>query len=284
MGEIYRWVNSTLTLSMPGRAQSQTRKKRAEAKKKEYWMSEAVKLYLENSSLGLREAIDRIQARCLRETGGIIKLDKTTLSRRAKGQRSIYEFNASKRWLTPEQENIVIDYAISMARRGWPLTHRRLQEHVEEIARAYYGDQFPESGVGRCWMTRFVERHRDRIRAHWSHALDNSRARAGNPHTKKAFFDLLEEVLAPTEGDGAIPPELIYGADETGIQKGVGVREYVLGPSDGSIVHQQRSGDRENITVIVTICADGTSLPPAVIFKGEGFQVRWEQDNPLKAS
>lgn len=28
----------------------------------------------------------------------------------------------------------------------------------------------------------------------------------------------------------------------------------------------------ENITVIVMICADGTALPLAVIFKGENFQ------------
>ena len=40
----------------------------------------------------------------------------------------------------------------------------------------------------------------------------------------------------------------------------------------------------ENITVIVTICADGTSLPPAVLFKGQAFQVKWAQDNPTKAS
>jgi hypothetical protein len=49
-------------------------------------------------------------------------------------------------------------------------------------------------------------------------------------------------------------------------------------------VYQQRSGDRENITVIVTICGDGMTTPPAVIFKGEGFQVSWKQENPLNAS
>jgi len=48
--------------------------------------------------------------------------------------------------------------------------------------------------------------------------------------------------------------------------------------------YPQRGGNRENITVIVTICADGTTTPPAVIFKGQAFQVKWKQDNPANAS
>lgn len=106
---------------------------------------------------------------------------------------------------------------------------------------------------------------------------------AGNPYTKKTHFDPLASTLAPMDSDGRIQPKLIQSADETGIQKGVGTSEYVIAPCNESIVHQQCSGNHENIMVMVTICADGTALPPAVIFKGEGFQAQWEQDNPLKA-
>ncbi|KZP28033.1 CENP-B protein, partial [Athelia psychrophila] len=74
-----------------------------------------------------------------------------------------------------------------------------------------------------------------------------------------------------------------YGVDETGIQPGGGTRERVIGTKGKKVQHQQRDGNRENITVIVSICADGTSLPPAVIFKGLAFQLKWEQDNPLNA-
>ncbi|PPQ95582.1 hypothetical protein CVT25_000809 [Psilocybe cyanescens] len=47
--------------------------------------------------------------------------------------------------------------------------------------------------------------------------------------------------------------------------------------------YQQRAGTRENITGIVTICADGTTIRPAVIFKGNAYNVRWGDNNPLKA-
>lgn len=81
-----------------------------------------------------------------------------------------------------------------------------------------------------------------------------------------------------------IPPELHYGTDESGLQKGVGQKIRGLGAAKKKIQHQQRSGDRENITVIVTICGDGTLTAPAVIYKGKGFQAKWKQENPLNAS
>jgi hypothetical protein len=48
--------------------------------------------------------------------------------------------------------------------------------------------------------------------------------------------------------------------------------------------YQQRAGTRENTMVIVTIGADGTSIPPTVIFKGAAYQVSWGDNNPLNAS
>jgi hypothetical protein len=85
-------------------------------------------------------------------------------------------------------------------------------------------------------------------------------------------------------GDDRIADELIYGADESGFQKGIGQKERVIGGKGKKRQHQQRSGDRENITVLVNICGDGTSTPPLVIYKGAAFQTSWKQDNPLNAS
>ena len=82
-----------------------------------------------------------------------------------------------------------------------------------------------------------------------------------------------------------IKAENTYGSDEVGIQaQGGAEREYVFGPRTKAAPYQQRSGTRENITTIVTICADGTSTPPAVIFKGSAYQVKWGESNPLNAS
>lgn len=58
--------------------------------------------------------------------------------------------------------------------------------------------------------------------AYWSHPLDHSRAHAGNHHTTKAFYNLLEEVTKGSEDKEPIPNHLIYATDETGFQEGIG--------------------------------------------------------------
>lgn len=95
---------------------------------------------------------------------------------------------------------------------------------------------------------------------------------------------MLGKVIEGEGGDDVIPTELIFGADETGIQEVTGQKEKVFGKKGKRTVHQERTGSRENITVLVTICADGEALKPAVIFKGSGFLTKWKQDNPTNAS
>jgi hypothetical protein len=96
---------------------------------------------------------------------------------------------------------------------------------------------------------------------------------------------MLEENIMGDEEEKPILDELIFGADETGIQQGLATWKHIIGPKGKKVQnHQQQSGDRENITVMVAICADGTSLPPTVIFKGESFQAGWRQTNPLNTS
>lgn len=95
---------------------------------------------------------------------------------------------------------------------------------------------------------------------------------------------LLKTALFGESGNDPVLPDDTYGTDEPGFQEGLGGKERVIGKKGKKIQHQAHSGSRENITVIITICADGTALAPAVIFKGEGFQSRWDQENPLGAS
>ena len=70
-----------------------------------------------------------------------------------------------------------------------------------------------------------------------------------------------------------------------GIQsQGGGEHEYVFGTHKKAALYQQRAGTRDNITVIVTICADGTTTPPSTIFKRNMYQIKWGENNPLNAS
>lgn len=81
-----------------------------------------------------------------------------------------------------------------------------------------------------------------------------------------------------------IPPELIYGMDETGFPLGDFGRKKVVGRRGAKRQHKQGSGDKENVTVLVTICADGSHLRPTIIYKGKNFMQKWQENNVSGAS
>ncbi|KDQ54526.1 hypothetical protein JAAARDRAFT_83974, partial [Jaapia argillacea MUCL 33604] len=58
----------------------------------------------------------------------------------------------------------------------------------------------------------------------------------------------------------------------------------VVGGRGTKVQHKQGGADRENVTAIVTICADGSTLKPSLIFKGKNFMSKWGQNNVSNAS
>lgn len=211
-------------------------------------------------------------------------LHATERSTSIPGVCSLAQFNQEKAWLLPAEEKAVIDFILELASRGWPLNKQRTREHVNKICQARLGDAFPRGGVGKCWVDRFLDRYQDRIQTYRAHPLESLRGRAVNPFTHCGFYDLLGTVLETGDNGSPIVKENIYGSDESGFQTGTGSsNEKVIGATGKRIQHQQKTGNRENITVMVTICADGTSVPPAVIFKGSKYLVKWKQDNPTNA-
>lgn len=272
---------------MAGRAKSDTKKQQIANEERDALMDRAVRVYQDElakprgeSQKGSQTVCQEMEEQYRREKGKFIHLAPTTLRRRAGGVKSQAESNAERSWLTTEEADLVISYIIEMSNRGFPLSHRRLKEHVDELLRACLGDQFPEGGVGKNWTQRFVEKHSDHLKTSWATSLDSKRGRAVNPSTNEAWWKLLGDVKQKYN----IQPHNTYGVDEFGTQSGTGERERVIGPKKRGPHYQQRSGNCENITVIVTICGDGSSLPPAVIFKGSAYQVQWKQDNPADAS
>jgi hypothetical protein len=283
--EIYILLSATST--MAGRAKSNVDKANSQKHKHDTLMARAVKAYQLESKKpkkerdGLRKVCLKLEELGYSETGERIKLSHMTLKRLAAGGKTRKEANEDRTWLTPRDVDVVIDFVNEMAGRGFPLSHARLKEHVDLIASARLGNAFPISGVGVNWTYRFSQKHTDRIKISRSRALEDKRGRAANPHTNDAWWKLLGDVLKQYQ----IKPVNLYGEDEVGMQaQGQGEREYVFGPRTKAAPYQQRSGSRENITVLVTICADGTSIPPAVIFKGNAYNVKWGENNPLNAS
>lgn len=174
------------------------------------------------------------------ETGKTIALNHTTLHHLVNGGQKLSDFNAEKGWLLREEVEKVIEYALEVAQRGFPLSHHRLKEHVDEICRARLGDLFPADGVGKQWTNRFMEKHSDVLGTYWSHSLDNARGRAVNPATNESWHNLLEEMLLTGDDGKPIAQECLWAVDETGFQPAGGLRERVVGPKGVKTQYQQQ--------------------------------------------
>ena len=109
---------------------------------------------------GLQAICKAMEAECWQDTKVNVKLRKSTLSHRLQGVKSQAKTNADRGWLTDEESNAIITYAICLADQGWPLNAKRMKEHAVEILQARIGEGFP--GLVKCWMTRFMEKHSER--------------------------------------------------------------------------------------------------------------------------
>ncbi|KAK0475949.1 hypothetical protein EDD18DRAFT_1387251, partial [Armillaria luteobubalina] len=110
---------------------------------------------------GARKICEDFEALYQRETGKKISLSYSTLIRLANGGKTKAQSNAMKSHLFPSEANNIIDFVLAVASEGFPLSHRRLKEHINEVLRARLGPEFP--GVGKQFTQRFVKKHSDRL-------------------------------------------------------------------------------------------------------------------------
>ena len=180
--------------------------------------------------------------------------------------------------LKPSEEQTLVNFLIESAERGFPQTLHQIENFANLIRQSRLGPECEK--VGENWVGRFLDRHREILQTHWSKPLDTQRARAMNPQAKKEWFELVKKYVV----DVGILPENLYGMDETGCPPSDQGTQKVVGGRGVKTMHKTGGADRENVTALVTICADGTALHLTIIFKAKRFNGQWANNNVSKAS
>jgi hypothetical protein len=204
----------------------------------------------------------------------------STLARHVKpGHVSMSAFNATKQKIKPSEERVLLDAALEASDLGLPWNRDELTYEADAILKAREGEGFVP--VGKYWAQGFLDRHRDELQMSWSRPLDSQRARALNPTVIRHFY---HELVRKRVVEAGILPENMYGMDESGFQPSNKGRQRVIARRGTKNAYKQGGADRENITVLVTICADGTALVPTVVFKGQKLRNQWKQNNVADCS
>lgn len=178
-----------------------------------------------------------------------------------------------------EEKASVVAYCLELAAQRFLLTHSILKYHVDSVLQAWLRNAFPWIEIRKHWTDCFFTHHKEHLGTYWSSPLDGNQGHAVNKNTYKAWCDLLKDTLEKY----AIKENCIWAADETGFQPGSGMKQCVISSAKQKMQHQQNDGLKENITVLVAIGADGSSITPTVIYKGQSFLTNWHQDNTLQA-
>lgn len=132
-------------------------------------------------------------------------------------------------------------------------------------------------GVGQKWSYEFIKKNGDQVSMKWGCLLQTICACSLTPQTVEGWFKLISPILKD------VPPENIYNMDESGFNLGLSAKKRVIVPVGTKTAHITCGAEQENITVMATICADGTALTPTVIFPGKYMKQRWGENNPLSA-
>lgn len=244
-----------------GRADSETLKARKQANLKAHLLLRAVEAYNAAQLSG--------KPRTVAELARDFHVSQSTLHRHVSGKRTKGEFTATKQKLTSAEEQTLVEFVLGCADRGLPSTHAQLASFANNILKQRLGANAVE--VGKNWSDRFVERHHQVLSTHWTRPLDGKRARALRPEVVEHWFSLVKEFIH----DKGIKVENTYGMDESGFPPANAGRQKVIGRRGTKGQHRQGGADKENVTAVVTICADGTALPPTVIFKAKNMQSSW---------
>ena len=205
----------------------------------------------------------------IRKTAAEFNVPRSTLTDRWNGTPTHREGHVHELLLTPAQEEVLVEWIKVTGRRGIPFMASMIADYVADIV----GHEISES-----WIRHFKSWHPE-LKVKWTSTLERCRAASLNPALVNEFYDLLEEMITKHN----IPSENIYNMDEKGIQLGIGQKVKAFVDCDQKDVYSIVDGNRELITVIETVSADGSCLQPSVIFQGKRRDLEWGRNNPCNA-
>ena len=168
--------------------------------------------------------------------------------------------------LTAEEEQSLVYYINYMASVGQPLTIAAAKLFAWAISKrnGQQGRFDNEKGPGHTWWSGFKKRHAKEITLRKPDSLDRGRSRMANSTVMNEHFQSLKKVLV--DNNILDKPQHIYNCDESG---------FCLDNNSGKVIvskyakqaYSESKGSRTHFTVHACVGANGSILPPMVIFE-----------------
>jgi hypothetical protein len=189
--------------------------------------------------------------------------------------------------LTKEQEAALVQYVVVHHSVGQCLTTddiiykvNQIIQHVPGWCKTTLTKKWRDgTGPSRKWARWFLKRHSDVLRPRVVDHLDMQRARVPESAVHD-FFDQLKMIFTEFPN---LPPGNICNLDEIGLQP-LPKKKKARAPKGARRSHAKGNECRFSLTCLITIFADGTSMPPFFIVKGKKYFPLWFHDPVVVAA
>lgn len=229
------------------------------------------KTFFKYSESDLCQAIADVQNNVcsIRQAGRNYNVPHSTIINKLKNRSPAKRKMGPSSILTEEEEQLLIRWITACAKKGFPLSKRLLCETVQDIVKTdNRSTPFNDGLPGKTWFNAFLKRH-PQISQRQAESINTARACV----TEEAIRKWHEEIRSYLISENAVnileDPSRILNSDESGFATNPKTG-LVLGPKGMKNFYEIKSGsEKENITVLFTISANGEIYPPMVVYPYE---------------
>jgi hypothetical protein len=197
-----------------------------------------------------------------RKAAETFKVDRTTFSRRHQDKaRTNAEAHEEQMLLNPQQDKELVRYIQGLSERGIAPTRSMIKKIASEVSKWEASE---------AWVERSLRRNRDLLTSRYTTGIDRDRFKADTEHSYRTYLDLLHSKMRQYDVD----VKNVYNMDEKGFLIGKTSRSKLVFSKQlwqqKKVTAALQDGNREWITILGCVCADGSWLDPGVIFEAKG--------------
>jgi hypothetical protein len=199
------------------------------------------------------------------------RLSKSAIGRHIKGA---VKARGGQPVLSKDFEDYLVGRILICAEWGYPLDYLDLRMFVK-----WYHDKkgmrikkFRNNLPGEDWAKSFLKRHSDLLSERLTQNVKRARA-AVSPIVINSYFDNLEKTLT------GVPPENIVNYDETNFSDEPG-RSKCLVKRGVKYCERNINHSKSATSVMFAAAANGTVLPPYVVYKSVHLYDTWTEGGP----
>lgn len=199
------------------------------------------------------------------------------ISQRINGRKTSIDSTGPgrKTALSAQLEDKVVECLLARAKAGYPCDKEELLNLIQEYVQSHtLTTPFVNGRPGEDWYYLFLRRHNGILSLKKPEQLQKCRKEARKPDIIYKFYDDLRQTLSDLDIESEEKGGFIYNADETGFKSDPS-RLRAIGEKGKPLSRVSGGSGRESTTVLACVGADGSFLPPLIVFKGAGIQARW---------